>query len=659
MKRLFAAALLISMSFMLAATSYQVKLDLPVIKTNESFSSISLKGGQLLSQPGEPALPWLGSKLLLPLGEEATKVNIIFSNPHSFKLDKPIQAADAYYPFSQKELPPPYAPDAKIYSSSEAWPELKHNGVNTQFFAGHPINFTAFCPFDYFPAKNELVFYSDIHIQVESQSSAKAQAALNLLKQDAFIQERLNTSIDNSEALPNYQSRNSGIEYLIIHDADKLSQWQALKDFYLSRGLNVAMKSVQSIQSQSPGADLQEKIRNHIISVYQSNPLRYVLLAGDTDVIPHRGFYVNMSQSQQVDADIPADMYYSCLDGNWNSSGNNYWGEVLEADLAPELAIGRICYNNDAEIANQINKIMLYHIAPVESELKSSFFVGEWLWEGPTWGGDYMDEMIGGSNANGYVTTGVPNSWNITTLYDRTYGSADSWNANQVRPMLSQGANLVNHLGHSATTYTMRLSNNQVSASTITNDGGNHNFSIYFTQGCYAGAFDNRTTNVGEYTSDSITEKLTSIPTAAVSMISHSRYGWGMQGSTDGPSQYFHRQYIDAIFGENIYDLGWALVDSKIDNIPYTTNSAVMYWVTYETNLIGDPALNIWTDTPQSIVAQLPPMWSMSVLGYQIATNAPFSTLRIKNGETLLFENTDHATGLKNDNYLQAKDPGN
>ncbi|HOR30553.1 MAG TPA: C25 family cysteine peptidase, partial [Candidatus Syntrophosphaera thermopropionivorans] len=64
---------------------------------------------------------------------------------------------------------------------------------------------------------------------------------------------------------------------------------------------------------------------------------------------------------------------------------------------------------------------------------------------------------------------------------------------------------------------------NQVTPTTITNNGVNHNFSIIFTQGCYAGAFDNRETDVGSYTVDSITEKFTSMSTAAVAMIAHSR----------------------------------------------------------------------------------------------------------------------------------------
>ncbi|HNQ44021.1 MAG TPA: C25 family cysteine peptidase, partial [Candidatus Cloacimonadota bacterium] len=357
--------------------------------------------------------------------------------------------------------------------------------------------------------------------------------------------------------------------------------------------------------------------------------------------------------------DIPADMYYACLDGNWNYDNDNYWGEMPEADLAPELAIGRICYNDDAEIANQINKITTYQIAPALGHIKKAFFAGEWLWDGPTWGGDYMDEMIEGSTANGYVTAGVPNSWDISTLYDRTYGEAESWGPTQVRPLLSEGANLVNHLGHSNTTYALRLSNNQVTSSSITNDGASSNYSIYFTQGCYAGAFDNRNTQAGSYTTDCVTEKFTSISTAAAGMIAHSRYGWGTQGSTNGASQYFHRQYIDAIFGEGIHELGYTLVDSKIDNIPYITNSPVMYWVTYETNLIGDPAMNIYTDIPQSISANLPSSWLVGLTQYNIITNAPNATVKIKQGNIVYYEGVADASGALIINLTDTLLPGN
>ncbi|MDP3114021.1 MAG: C25 family cysteine peptidase [Candidatus Cloacimonadaceae bacterium] len=660
MNRFLCVIALLLLAFgIVANTVYHYELALPRIEEKSGYSRVSLDGTQTWGEPGEPALPWFGTKILLPLGTEAVEIKITRGNPKTYTLAKPIEALQIQYPFSQTELMPPTLPNSDIYNGEMPFPYQIHNGLNTQFLAGHSINFSAVSPFEYHPLSGELVFYQNFHIEIETRATERAASAMYLLKQDAHTGNLLLRSTDNHAAVPRYESRTTGFEYIIIHDTAKYNQWLPLKDFYTMKGYSVLMKPLQEITAQVTGSDTQDKIRNYIISMYTTNTLRHVLLAGDTDVIPHRGLYVNFAQAGYTDADIPADMYYSCLDGNWNNDGDAYWGEMYEADLAPEISIGRLCYNSDAEIATFINKTMMYQNAPVVANIKSSLFVGEWLWEGPTWGGDYMDEMIGGSSMHGYTTVGVPTSWNISTLYDRTYGYADAWNANHIRPLLSQGANLVNHLGHSNTTYTMRLNNNQATATTITNNGVNNNFSIYFTQGCYSGAFDNRTTAVGQYTTDCITEKFTSIATSAVAMIAHSRYGWGVQGSTNGPSQYLHRQYIDAIFGESIFELGYTLVDSKIDNIPYISNSPVMYWVTYETNLIGDPALMIWTDTPQQLNVQLPSYWTVGVNNYQIQTNAPNAAIRIKAGNAFVYEGFANAAGLININLLQTLNPGN
>lgn len=643
---------------LVASTVFSYDLGNPGVDSRNEYSRVTLDGAQTIGTPGDPALPWFGVKLLIPLGTSATLIKVERSNPKTIDLVKAIAPIQQQYPFSYSGRITPDLPNPFIYSSDEGFPVVTDNGLRTEFLAGHSLAFTAVCPFEYHPLRSELVYYSRLTVTIESSPSEAAAAARRLLRQDGFITRQLLSSVDNGDAVPRYEERTTGNEYIIIHDAAKTAQWQPLKDIYTEKGYQVLMKSVQDITASVTGADTQEKIRNYLISMFPGNSLRYVLLAGDTDVIPHRGFTVNMGQGGESDSDIPADMYYNCLDGNWNTDNDANWGEMYESDFAPEFAIGRICYNNDTEIANQINKIMGYLIIPVETEVKSAFFAGEWLWEGPTWGGDYMDEMIGGSSTNGYTTVGVPTSWSITTLYDRTYGAADSWGAAQIQPMLSQGPNLVNHLGHSNTTYTMRLNNGQVTNNTITNNGTNHNFSIYFTQGCYSGSFDNRDTNPGSYVGDCITEKMTSIANSATGMIAHSRYGWGSQGSTDGASQYIHRQYMDAIFGENIHELGWTLVDSKIDNIPYINNQPVMYWVDYETNLFGDPALMIWTDTPQPIQAQLPPAWMIGVNNYQIQTNAPDASMRIKQGSTIIFEGTANGSGLINVSLLSPLTPG-
>ncbi|HNQ44020.1 MAG TPA: C25 family cysteine peptidase, partial [Candidatus Cloacimonadota bacterium] len=83
-------------------------------------------------------------------------------------------------------------------------------------------------------------------------------------------------------------------------DGSKVANWQPLADYYESRGISVLLKPLADILATSTGNDTQAKIRNYIIDFYTANPLRYVLLGGDTDLIPHRGFYVNLGTGSET-----------------------------------------------------------------------------------------------------------------------------------------------------------------------------------------------------------------------------------------------------------------------------------------------------------------------------------------------------------------------
>ena len=174
-----------------------------------------------------------------------------------------------------------------------------------------------------------------------------------------------------------------------------------------------------------------------------------------------------------------------------------------------------------------------------------------------------MDELIGTVSANGYTTTGISDNFTINTLYEQN----SNWGANNIYNQFNNiGVNQLHHLGHSNTDYNMHLYNYNVTTNNFTNNGVTRGYPIGYSQGCYAGAFDNRSTNAGSYMSDCIAEQLTVIETAEAAFIANSRYGWGMQGSTNGASQFFHRQYVDAIFNEGITTMGGANSDSKEDN---------------------------------------------------------------------------------------------
>ncbi|HCX73811.1 MAG TPA: hypothetical protein DHM37_08840, partial [Candidatus Cloacimonas sp.] len=275
-------------------------------------------------------------------------------------------------------------------------------------------------------------------------------------------------------------------------------------------------------------------IRNCIIDYYENHDVTYVILGGDSapnssadDIIPHRGFYANVSS--YTDYDIPSDMYYGYLDGTWNDDGDNRWGEPDEADLLAEVHVGRICVSDLEQLENNLNKEFMYQDTPVVEDISKALMVGEKLWTN-TYGGQYKNEVYQGSSANGYTTEGVSDNFSVSTLYEM-----DSiWTKYQLFDQFNlTGINILNHLGHSSTDYVMKIYNPDVNTTNFTNDGVERGYVIGYSQGCYAGSFDNRDINAGSYIDDeSIAEYLTNIPTAEVAFIANSRYGWGMQGST-------------------------------------------------------------------------------------------------------------------------------
>ena len=166
--------------------------------------------------------------------------------------------------------------------------------------------------------------------------------------------------------------------------------------------------------------------------------------------------------------------------------------------------------------------------------------------------------------------------------------------------MINNGnINMINQLGHANPFICMKLgvpgytSYGAYPVTKLRND----EFVIGYFQGCWTTAFD-----FGGFTLDdnypfknSISEWMTvKMDSAEVIHIGNSHFGWGTFGSTDGPSQCFHREFIDAIFEEGKTHIGEAQFDSKEDNAGRVNSDDFPYrWVYYCNNLLGDPLLEL------------------------------------------------------------------
>ncbi|HEC77085.1 MAG TPA: hypothetical protein ENI33_07510 [Thermoplasmatales archaeon] len=560
---------------------------------NQSYHRVEMQNLSNYGNSGEPYLPVKGVNVLLPQ-EKKVKEIIVSGNKTYLGRDYVIEPASEPVPFLENVSFSPPEPDEEIYNSTQPFPSQPYAIVDTYFFRGYSILTLRLYPVEYIPKSGEIYYYNDMTLRVKTEDSSINEMFRNFSKDEI----RVKKMVDNPETTKSYtsvpQRPNSSLrgnyEYVII-TTDELKAstgnytFQDLVDDKIAKGISATIVTVENITSNpaywnttnSLFNDTQAQIRNFIRDAYLNWGTEYVLIGGDDDIIPARKLYVAASGEVTY---MPSDLYYACLDGNFNSDMDNKWGESYDGpngedvDLIAEVYVGRACVDSSEEVSNFIMKT-LAHEDNGGSYLLNAVMIGEYVGFGGVaeWGGNYKDEMIDGSCNNGYYTAGIPTEvYNITTLYDRD-DEGYNWPKSELIQILNEGVHMINHLGHSRKNKVMKLCISDVE------NLSNNKYPFIYSQGCNAGAFDY---------DDCIAEHFTVTEHGAFAVIMNARYGWGEAYGTDGPSQRYDREFWDAIYGENIYEIGKANQDSKEDNL-YRINEKAMRWCYYELNLFGDP----------------------------------------------------------------------
>jgi hypothetical protein len=614
----------------------------------DGFHHFVSSPGPVWGPAGSPELPHLGHRLLLPPGEEIESVSIqndVWTPlPGSYRLFP----AQPPVPISQTNPPLFTQPDPTIYTSRTLHPSNPVEMSRTDFLSGHGIGSLSITSARWQPSTGRLEALTEYDLVVRTSTTARAQESFStMLKRSPQVQARLERQVENAELSSAYgpvqETRDIGCHYLIITTAALQSTFQELALYRTSLGLQAEFKTVEEISTQYPGIDLQTKIRNCILDVYMTNWLEYVLLAGDADLVPERGLWAQMNggQPNDPDPDIAADLYYSNLDGNWNADGDSYYGEPNDnPDLYYEVAIGRMCAGNATQAQHLIDKTIAYETSPVAADVQRGLMVGEDLdWQ--IWGSDLKEEIHLGSSSGGYVTVGFPSSFQVETLYETPSFHFNAMTS--LLPLLNNGQHLINHMGHGDVGWVLKFSTSQINDNNCTNNGVNHNFYFAYSQACYSGSFDNRGSGF-QTTGDCICETFTTIAHGAVGFVANSRFGWGNYYNTNGPSQYYDREFFDALFGENEYKLGWINADSKEDNADRINWAS--YWCYYETNLMGDPALEIWTAQPLTFTPVYAPTQMLGLTEFDVTVGVPGANVVVSGPNGVMGSGTSNAQGI-------------
>jgi len=385
----------------------------------------------------------------------------------------------------------------------------------------------------------------------------------------------------------------SAVDMLILTRESLAAAFQEYADARSALGIPTVVRSVEWVeQNVLRGADLQETLRNFIRMAYQLWGIRAVLLGGDTDLIPAR--YAWSVYSLEGNS-VPTDLYYACLDGNWNADGDARWGEGFVysenssdmADLYPEVLIGRLPVTTAAEVDGYRIKMQKYvEPAVLDYQNKAAFFA-EVIWPATYKPGDPIlkngaDNAERIINQNGMSGAGIQ----LTRLYETPalYPNASALTLTAALAAMNSGNAMVTDIGHGFR-YTMSLgdlSMTNVQALGLTN--ADRPFFLNMLN-CSAAAFD----------FPCLAEKFILNPTGgAIGVIGSSREAY------PDNIQLFQEAWFKKLYVEGYRAAGEALHEGRLQYLSQTYDDGAYRWSNFITTFLGDPTIPLWTAAARS-----------------------------------------------------------
>ncbi len=612
------------------------ELGQPNVSQIQGYEQIQFAGCMQSALAGQPSLPWHSISLMLPQGTEAVAIEVELSDFQTLEGSHnlyPYQSALTYSDPVRRQ----FEKDEALYASKSTYPSQAYGQLSTHYMNGVGFAFSAFTPVQYVPATGEVRYATKATVRITTGAAKTDQSRKLWLNGDNAT--RAMRLAQNPDMLQTYDSKGrtvGGYDLLVVTKQQWVNAFGEYEKFYQDRGLRTRVIDLETILSTMEGRDNPEKLRNYIIQEYEENGIMMVNLAGDVPIIPYRGLYCHVdSGSGYDDSDIPADLYYAALDGTWNDDNDNRWGEIGEDDLLPEIGIGRMCFSNQNELDNMLHKAITYQTAPVLGEFRQVIMAGEHLFDDPlSNGSQYLELLIGTHDDNGYTTTGIPEDYEFTRLYEEE----GNWSGTRLRNAVNAGTQYVHHDGHANTGYVAGWANGDITNSNFSSvNGVDHNYTFFHTSGCICGDFSN----------DCILERMTKISNFAVATFGNSRYGWFNEGQTEGPAIHLARETEDAYYNDRIPYGGMALREGKIQTAPWVNapgqwEEGALRWNFYDLNMMGDVAVSPWHDEPFEPTVDYPVIYDSQMSSMEVkVTSSNLNGAGLKNFRCALYHGLD------------------
>jgi hypothetical protein len=333
-------------------------------------------------------------------------------------------------------------------------------------------------------------------------------------------------------------------------------------------------------------------------------------IGGDTELIPTRYAYSLYSLEANV---VPTDLYYACLDGDWNADLDADWAEGYtfgenssdNADLYPELLVGRIPVTTPAQVATVLAKMRAYcEPGPLDYQNKL-LFMAEVLWPATYRPGDPILKN-GADNIERIIDQcGLEDPrWSFTRLYETPQyypGSLPLTRAASIAAMNS-GYGVVTHIGHGFR-YTMSLGDaslTNVNAMSLNN--GLRPFVLNMLN-CSSAAYD----------FPCLAEKFLLNPSGgAVAVIGTAREAY------PDNIQLFQESWFQSLYRTGFTGAAEALNESRLQYVAQTYDDGAYRWSNFITVYLGDPEIDMWLQGPRTASVSYAPTMALGTRSFPV-----------------------------------------
>ncbi len=593
--------------------------DLKLQINGEGFISPSLPETHSLQQPGLSTLPVRQMTFVLPVGVVVENLIIEPLETHTVKLDAPLA----------QEGPLVSASGQIIETSVMKRGETHFPATWGEFTGSHVWRGYQLVTANVYPVR-EINSNDAPQVEFLDAFAVKAVYGSGPSFNDIAVRERLvhgedqanedilRTFVSNPEVLGSIFRQSGSVEleekggfnptrtpslsgsavsYLIITNEEMASEFQRLADFKTSMGIPTVVTTREYIAANfRNGSDIQETIRLFIREAYQKWGTEYVLLAGDSDILPAR-YVVNTFYPAGSSTSIPVDLYFACLDGDWNANSNSGYGEPGlaadggdEADFAEEVYLGRAPVSTTEAAAVFVNKVMTYERTPAGSPwTNNALFAAEMLFPGDYSAGDYII-LDGAQFANQLVTELLEpcTDMNYMRMYetDIGYPMDGQLSVSAIRDSMNSGHyGIVNQIGHG---YYFNMSvgdGDFLCKDADALENGDHLFMLYALN-CASAAFDY----------SCLMERFLQNPNGG-SVVSIG----AVRAAFPTNANNYQQEFFDNLFCGSAKRVGRLVALSRLPFVGLTNNNYVDRWTFENYTLLGDPTIPIWSGVPGSL----------------------------------------------------------